>query len=60
MHDVFVLTFSSCKIGSCSASDPFSLEQSSSGRVGSFVTFNVVDGMLMHYCDYTYPVGYLI
>ena len=38
----------------------FPLEQSSSGRVGSFVTFNVVDDMLMHYCDYTYLVGYLI
>ena len=57
MHDVFVLTFSSCKIGCFSASDPFSLEQSSSGRAGSFLTFDVVDSMLMHHCDYTYPVG---
>ena len=37
VHVVFVFTtFSSCKMGCCSASDTFSLEQSSSGRVGSF------------------------
>ena len=61
VHVVFVFTtFSSCKMGCCSASDTFSLEQSSSGRGGSFFTSDAVDGILMHCCDYTYPVDYLI
>ena len=61
VHVVFVFTtFTSCKMGCCSASDTFSFEQSSSGRGGSFFTSDAVDGILMHCCDYTYPVDYLI